>query len=462
MPNETETLKRTFSLSQIAENIQAQINKIYAQNYWIRAEIGKLNFYPQSGHAYPQLLEKKSGAIVADIRGFIPKHKYQQIQSNFRKVHGEEMKDGMQVLLLTKVQFHPVFGLSLLISDVDPSFTLGEMARLRKEAILRLQREGLFDLNSKLKTPLLFKRLAVVSVETSKGYHDFCEVLNASPYHSGIELTLFPALLQGDPAVKSISDALDRIRPYTHSFDAVAIIRGGGGETGLDCYDSYHLAKVVASFPAPVLTGIGHATNLTVVEQVGHAHFLTPTHLAQYILSGFEKVSERINESTKVIASIRKNRLSKESDLLRSLSRSLGHEVEVANLKEKNKLSLAGSQIKQLTRNAFLAANKRQEIQGEALSQITVKRLRVENEKVTEIEVSLPELAEELIELKRLRLASFEEKRRILDPIETLKRGYSMTVKDGKPIGSAAELSEGDAIVTKMRDGEVKSIVTKK
>ncbi len=303
----SETKKKSFSLSQLAENFAAQIQKTYASKYWIRAEIGKLNHYPQSGHAYPQLLEKKDGAIIADLRGFIAKFTFQSINKQFKEVNGQPLQDGMQVLILCKLSYHPIYGLSLQISDIEPSYTLGEMARMRLEAIQKLKSAGLYDLNKSKQLPLLVQKLAIISVETSKGYHDFLEVISQGPFPNSINTTLFPALLQGDAAVNSIQKALSLIELQQDKFDAVAIIRGGGGETGLDCYDHFSLAQSICHFPIPVLTGIGHATNNTVVEQVAYRHYLTPTHLAQSLVQNYTDFETRIesaaNQLSRLISS---------------------------------------------------------------------------------------------------------------------------------------------------------------
>ncbi|HKL02172.1 MAG TPA: exodeoxyribonuclease VII large subunit, partial [Cryomorphaceae bacterium] len=223
--------QKSFSLSELAQSLSVQIQKTYSRSYWIRAEISKLNHYPQSGHCYPQLVEKKDGKIVADLKGFILKSTFQRTRQNFLDVTGKELDDGMQILFRCKLGFHAVYGLSLNIMEIEPAYTLGEMARLRTEAIARLKKENLFTQNKEQHLPILPRKIAVISVETSKGYRDFAETIANSPFSEAIEIRLYNALLQGDAAVDSIRDALKRIAQTDFPYDAVAIIRGGGGET---------------------------------------------------------------------------------------------------------------------------------------------------------------------------------------------------------------------------------------
>ncbi|MEM9053383.1 MAG: exodeoxyribonuclease VII large subunit, partial [Bacteroidota bacterium] len=235
--------RKAHSLLDLTENIKLQIEKTYKTSYWIKAEINRLNYYPQSGHCYPELVEKKNGKIVAEIRGFLFRNLYEEIDQNFLDQTGKHLGDGMEVLLLCRVSFDPKYGLSLYISDIDPSYTLGEMARLREEAIKLLKVESILDKNKTTHLPYPVRRIAVVSVETSKGWRDFIQTLESNHYGHLIGHELFPAKLQGDMAVASIRAALAKIEKRSSDFEAVAIIRGGGGETGMDCYDQYELAK---------------------------------------------------------------------------------------------------------------------------------------------------------------------------------------------------------------------------
>ena len=262
--------RQIFSLLEVTRSIQKTIAERYKSSYWIKAELNKLNYYRQSGHCYPELVEKQNGKIVAQIRSNLWKDDYLKIDNNFKRVLNETLKDGIKILFLASISFHPEYGLNLRIIDIDPSFTLGDLEKEKQETIKKLKDEDLFNKNKLLILPTLPQRIAIISVETSKGYADFLQVFeqaNKSWRYKFFHM-LFPSLLQGDNAVPSIIKQLNRIKKVINHFDVVAIVRGGGGDIGLSCYNNYNLAKEVALFPIPVITGIGHATNETVTEMI--------------------------------------------------------------------------------------------------------------------------------------------------------------------------------------------------
>ncbi len=230
--------RRVYSLFEVAEHIREALRKAYPDFYWIKAEIAKLNFYPKSGHCYVDLVEKQDRVTKAEMRATIWASSYQMISAKFRQQTRENLHDGMTILFLASVNFHEVYGLSLNIIDIEPSFTIGEMAREKRTAIETLKKEGIFDHNRKLILPLLPKRIAVISVETSKGYHDFITTIQSNPYGYIFLCQLFPSILQGEKAIMTIQDQLRNIAGRTRYYDVVAIIRGGGGEVGLSAYDS--------------------------------------------------------------------------------------------------------------------------------------------------------------------------------------------------------------------------------
>ena len=236
------------------------------------------------------------------------------------EVAREPLKDGLQILFFASVRFHPQYGLSLQINDIDPTYTLGQMARQRLETIRRLKEEGLFDLNRRLAFPVLPKRVAVISVSTSKGYSDFMNILENRSGNFLFLVTLFPALLQGDRAVDSIMGQLKEIRKSIQRFDVVAIIRGGGGDIGLSCYDDYRLAREVATFPIPVLTGIGHSTNETVVEMVAAGNKITPTDVAYSLVDRFQVNYDRLEEIKNIVSQYAVELMSGNKALLHDLA----------------------------------------------------------------------------------------------------------------------------------------------
>ncbi|NEN24710.1 exodeoxyribonuclease VII large subunit [Cryomorpha ignava] len=456
----TSAVKKHYSLSELARSLSSQIEKTYSKSYWITAEISKLNYYPQSGHCYPQLVEKKSGKIVADLKGFILKSKYQHIRTKFLELTGKEPGDGMQILFLCTLGFHAVYGLSLNILDIEPSYTLGEMARMRTEAIKKLKAEGIFDQNKSLYLPLLVQNVAVISVETSKGFLDFKNVLASSPFPNSINLRLFPALLQGDAAVASIIAALTKIRQVDIDFDAVVIIRGGGGETGLDCYDSYNLARNVSLFPIPILTGIGHATNLTVVEQVAYKNLITPTDLARNLVQNFIDFATRLKNVKRSLTNFRKGWFTLTRNELDAKANQLELAVSEKLANRRNHIRRSANRINNGVENALVEAkasiNYRMPMR---LNGVVKNRFETCNRKLNAQPASLAHSTMSQLKESQTNLGFIADKLRILDPANTLKRGFSITTLNGKTVNNADELEPGAELETRLWKGTVKSTV---
>ncbi|NDB30642.1 hypothetical protein EB155_13510, partial [archaeon] len=281
-------------------------------------------------HAYPELVEKHNGKIVAEMRATLFKGDFSNVNNRFLEILKEPIKDGITTLIYVNIQFHPIFGLSFNIKDVDPVFTLGELEKEKFETIEKLKKLNLFDLNKSLKPPILFRNIAVISAETSKGFSDFISVLTSHNKGYKFGIMVFNAVLQGDSAIKSILDQLDKIEKVIHHFDAVAIIRGGGGEVGMTCYNDFNLSKRIAEFPIPVLTGIGHSTNYTVVEMISYQNGITPTELATFIVNRFEDFETPVDYYSSQIAKMSRrllgqNRLSFNNtlNLLKIFTRSI-------------------------------------------------------------------------------------------------------------------------------------------
>lgn len=456
-------VRKAHSLLELTENLKLQIEKTYRTGYWIKAEVNKLNYYPQSGHCYPELVEKNNGRIVAEIRGFLFRNAYQEIDQNFRRQTGKPLSDGMEVLLFCRVRYDPKYGLSLYISDIDASFTLGEMARLRVAAIQRLRSEGVFNLNKEKPLSKLILNMAVISVETSKGWRDFSQTIDDSKYTHRISRKLFPAKLQGDAAVMSITKALDKIALHRDEFDAVAIIRGGGGDIGMDCYDSFDLAKTVATFPIPVLTGIGHSTNLTVVEMCGHKNLITPTALAQFIIDGYIDFDHRLNQAASTLKRINKQVLPLWRSRLDGITEGLDRGARSRLRDSIHALKHAGRQLEVSVSSGLLEENKKLEFRIPLrLNQSTENLLRAKKESVLSATEAVKGLAPKFYRNRTTQLIHIEEKLRLLDPQNVLKRGYSIALKNGKALVSASDLKEGDEITTRLADGEFISILKTK
>lgn len=448
------------SLSDLARSITAQIEKIYHKSYWIVAEVLKLNHYPQSGHCYPLLVEKKDGKIIAEMRGMIYKGNYKLINSEFLKITGKPLQDGMQILFKCKVSFHATYGLSLVITDVQPSYTLGEMARLRQVAIRKLKEEKIFDLNKSRYLPMLVQHIAIISVETSKGFLDFKNILSRSPFPNVIGFRLFPALLQGDAAVESIIAALDKIQNSGQKFDAVLIIRGGGGETGLDCYDNYKLARHVCLFPIPILTGIGHATNLTVVEQVAHKNLITPTDLAGFLIQNYVNFNERLEKVKQRLINFKRIWFKISIDRIDNMSLRLTTAAQEKIQENRYRIRVLGNRftnsVKERLQQAVIDMDYRKPNQLQMAAQEMAQRAKQQLENRS---IKIPAYISAQLKDEKLKLDFIADKLRILDPKNTLKRGYSITTFKGKPITDTKEIASGSEIETRLWKGKIISIV---
>ncbi|MBK5214537.1 MAG: exodeoxyribonuclease VII large subunit [Flavobacteriaceae bacterium] len=299
--SETIANRQVFSLFEVSRSIENAIAKRYKNSYWIKAEMNKLNLYQHSGHCYPDLVEKRDGKVIAQLRANLWRTDYEHINKRFLEILKEPLKDGIKILFLARIHFHSVHGLSLQIMDIDPSFTLGDLEQEKQETIKKLQSEGVFKQNKTRKLALVPQRIAVISVETSKGYEDFLSVLTKNSWNYSFFTFLFPSILQGDKAVTEITKQLERIKKVQLHFDAVAIIRGGGGDIGLSSFNHYALTKAIAEFPLPVLTGIGHTANETVTEMVSYYNAITPTKLAEFLIQKFHNFSVPVKEAERKV-----------------------------------------------------------------------------------------------------------------------------------------------------------------
>lgn len=407
--------RKIFSLSQVAKSIQKTLADRYGSAYWVKAEMNKLNHYSHSGHCYPDLVEKRDGRVIAEMRSILWKSDFRVINQRFLDVLNEPLKDGVAVLMLVNISFDPLYGISLRILDIDPSFSLGELAREKQESIARLRKEGIFDTNKRLKFPILPKRLAIVSVETSKGYADFLKIINNNPYNYKFEYRLFPALLQGDKAVQSIIEQLYTISKSTEEFDAVAIIRGGGGDIGLSCYNNYNLAKEIATFPLPVLTGIGHSTNETVSEMVSFKNAITPSELADLLIQRFHEFAVPVLNAEEYL------------------------QTRIGEYLKERKI-----EVDQATRKFQLASGN---------------LIGIETSRLSTSENSVHLLVNQHLRTEWKALESLEKQVHLLSPENVLKRGFSLSYQNGEVIKSKYQIDASVPLVTRLYDGEVKSTI---
>ena len=341
-------------MKEVASSVKRTLNARYGSSFWVKAEMIKLNHYPYSGHAFPDLIEKQDDVIVAQMRAVIWSADFKRIRDKFRSCGLADLSDGITILFRASILFDEFYGLSLRIIDIDTSFTLGEMEKQRMLSIERLKAEGIYSLNSSLSLPAVPKRFAIVSVGSSKGYNDFMQIVRKHSSRFAIFTHLFPSLLQGDGAINSISEALDRINDVADCFDAVLIIRGGGGDVGLNCYNHYNLCRAVALCKLPVLTGIGHASNQTVAEQIAWRNFITPTDLADFLFSGFNNAYLEVLNLSKQLKSNADSILNTNNERVKLLSESLKHKIENRILSEKERLQMIERYIRLLDPSLLL------------------------------------------------------------------------------------------------------------
>lgn len=429
--------KQIFSLKQVVLSIQKTIEERYSTNYWVKAEMHKMNRYP-SGHAFPELVQKEDGKIVAQITGTIWKQQLERINEAFINVVKEPLQDGKTLLLLVKINYHTTFGLTLQILDIDPSYSLGELQREREETLKKLEVLQLINRNQSREFPLLPKRIAIISGDSSKGLSDFYQVLQDNPYHYYFETTLFEAYVQGDLAVNSICNALEKIKENIQQYDVVVIVRGGGAEVGMTCYNHFDLCKSIASFPVPVLTGIGHSTNLTVAEMVAYRNAITPTKLAEFLVMTFREFDLEIENLLK--------QLSLESERLLAMK-------QLKLIAQANGLTQVVQKRVRTAKERFLSLQF--QVQHQSRSQLTIHQQSIENK-----ETRLKPQVQFFLEKEAQKIQQIEEKVQFLDPIHVLKRGYSITRINGKAIDGNALIEVDTEIETQTIQGTISAKVT--
>ena len=412
--DEVSINKTAYSLYELNTAIKSAISTAFSEAYWVTAEIAELKCN-QRGHCYLELVEKDDDKTVAQTKATIWAYEYRKLSHKFQTATNESIRPGMKIMLLAVVNFHEVYGLSLNIRDIDPTYTLGEMARKRKEVIERLRKEGLLELNKGLPLPLVPQRIAVISSPTAAGYGDFFNQLDTNPYGYKFVHVLFPALVQGQDAEASIIEALRKIGKYRHLFDVAVIIRGGGSAVDLNCFDNYALAAQIARCPLPVITGIGHEKDDTVADIVAHTRMKTPTAVAEFVVSGLRSFEDNVIDIRNRIKTYTTRLLQDIRYRLYSLARQLGYIPARAVSAQLNKLLL--------------------------------------------IQSSLRNFATRRIQQMDHTLDRTEQALRLLDPVNVLRRGYSITRHDGKILKDASLVGKGAAIDTTLYKGNIVSIV---
>jgi len=474
-----------LSLFELQRQVKGSLDDTFSMPVWVKAEISEMTVN-RSGHCYLDLIETESGTdtVIARCRATIWSYTFRMLKPYFETTSGQAFSEGLKVLLQAKVEYHEVFGFSLNVRDIDPVYTLGDLARQRREIIRRLQDDGVYEMNKELELPMVPQRIAIISSPTAAGLQDFLDQLHNNLHQFVFYTKLFPAVMQGNEAPRSIMNALDLIFKYEEMFDAVVIIRGGGAQIDLACFDQYELAFNVAQFPLPVITGIGHDKDDTVIDMVAHTRMKTPTAVAEFLISGALQFSQQLTELENHFIELvneqleeNKNRLNNAADQLNQLVNQMivaqQNRLKIAQIQLANRTEafLKGqqSELKQLTIGAKNKTNRFVTRQTHLLNQSGNKlnfafreqMLKSKNQ-LNQFQYLIKIRSIETIRAEKKNLNSIQEKLRLVDPQNILKRGYSLTMLNGKIVKSVNQIKIGDQLETRLNDGTVESIVENK
>lgn len=407
-------------------------------SYWVEAELSEVR-EGYGGHCYMELIEKeeRSNTPIAKAHAACWRNRWISIRPQFEQVTGQRLHAGMKVLLKVHAQFHENYGFSWIVDDIDPNYTMGDMARKRQEIIRMLKEEGVFDLQKELALPMFCQRIAVVSSATAAGYGDFCNQLAGNDYGLQFKTGLFAATMQGEGVEQSVIAALNRIDAEYEDWDCVVIIRGGGATSDLSGFDTLALAENVANFPLPIITGIGHERDESVLDMISFQRVKTPTAAAAFLINHLAEVYARVMDAQETIVQNVKHRLQVEKMRLERLSSTIPVQFSLVKTKQGAYLDRLMTRITANLQSKVSNAQRRLEILSQNIQPILERKM--------------------LNESHRLQL--LQQRVQAQDPDLLLKRGYSITLKDGKSIRSASQLKAGDIIETRFAEGYIKSEV---
>lgn len=432
-----ERTDRPLSLVELNGLVRKSIRACLPDEYWVQAELSDVRSN-YSGHCYLEFVQKdtKSNALVAKARGIIWNNVYQLLKPYFERETGQAFVSGIKVLVKVTVDFHELYGYSLTVVDIDPTYTLGDMVRRRKEILRRLDADGILTMNKELELPELLQRIAVISSPTAAGYGDFCNQLVHNAFGFVFYPKLFPAVMQGDQVEASIISALDRIYDSGVSWDVVVIIRGGGATSDLSGFDTYDLAAHCAQFPIPIITGIGHERDDTVIDLISHTRVKTPTAAAEFLINHQRQTAEHLEDLAAFFTEAVPDRIRQEKERLERCVARIPSQVRM-----------------RLQRESF-----RQERFAKRLEMAWQTRLVREQYRL-QVEQRLAVAAVRKLEQERHRLELLEQRVQAASPDVLLKRGYSLTLKDGKAVTDVAQLQAGDEVETRLARGTFRSKV---
>lgn len=435
-------MKKTLTLLELNALVREIVQLSLPNEYWVEAELSEAR--EVRGHCYMQLIQKdeRTNTPVAQAPAKCWKSSWMLIRPHFERVTGQRLCAGLKVLLKVYAQFHENYGFSWIVTDIDPTYTMGDMARRRQEIIRELKAQGIFELNHELSLPMFAQHIAVISSEQAAGYGDFVNQLLSNKYGFRFDIGFFPAIMQGEQVEPTIIAALDNIYRIQvqaqQPFDCVVIIRGGGAVADLSGFDTLTLAENVANFPIPVITGIGHDRDKCVLDMVAHTAVKTPTAAADFLIENLKRTNDRISDARERIVNTTNRHLQMQHLRLSRLTQSIPALFTLATTRQTARLNRLADRM------------------TTAAVQLTTER----RHRLDVLRQSLPPVVNNILTLQRHRLQLLAQRIEAVNPQRLLARGYSITLHKGKVLRSASLIRPGDTIVTRLQHGTILSDVT--
>lgn len=429
--------KNALTLYELNALVREVMESSMPQAYWVEAEVSEVR--EVRGHCYMELIQKDlfSPTPVARASAKCWKSAWMSLRSKFERATGQRLCPGMKVLLSVTANFHEAFGFSWIVHDVDPTYTMGDMARKRQDIIHQLKEQGVFDMQKELEIPMFAQRIAVVSSENAAGYGDFCQQLATNDYGLRFYPQLFPAVMQGDLVESSVIAALDRINRLADRFDVVVIIRGGGATADMSGFDTLALAENVANFPLPIITGIGHDRDESILDMVSNTRVKTPTAAAAFLIDHLAAVWTHLENCQYRITTHIYHRMEREHARLNRCADRIPMLFSMVKTRQEARLDRYISSIRSLIQNHITQQRHRLQLISSAIRPHTERRMKDE----------------------RHRLEQLQTRLHILNPEVLLRRGYSITLHQGKIVREAKQLHPGDKIETRLKQGTIQSVV---
>lgn len=426
-----------LSLYELNQLVRETIDVSMPDEYWVEAELAEVR--EVRGHCYMELVQKdvSSHTPVARASAKCWRSRWMLVGPYFERMTGRRLCAGLKVLLRVHADFHEAYGFSWIVTDIDPRFTMGDLARRRQEIIRILRQEGVLELQRELSLPMFTQRIAVISSENAAGYGDFCNQLLHNDYGLHFTVQLFSAVMQGEQVERSVIAALDRINADADAFDAVVIIRGGGATSELSGFDTLELAENVANFPLPVITGIGHERDESVLDLVAHTSVKTPTAAATFLIDHLATVLQRIGEAQEAVTRIVGQRLAIERMRIDRFASVIPMQFSVVKTSREAHLDNLFATLIAAVRQHLAAAEHR----------------------LAALSAGLPPVAERLLTVEQHRIDLLAQRVEAVDPVQLLNRGYSITLHNGRSVRDARSLRSGDEIETRVAHGTIWSVV---